>query len=67
MATDLRSIALTVSALLAMACPLTAGAAVAGEWEISGSVAGELRVFPVEPAYADQDDATFSQIGRAHV
>jgi hypothetical protein len=60
MATDLKSIAFTVSALLAMACLSTAGAAVAGEWEVSGSVAGELRVFPVEPAYADQDDATFS-------
>jgi hypothetical protein len=60
MATDLKSIAFTISALLAMACLLTAGAAVAGEWEVSGSVAGELRVFPVGPAYADQGDATFS-------
>jgi hypothetical protein len=55
-----KSVTFVVSALLATAFLLATGAAVAGEWEISGSAAGELRIFPIKPAYPDQDDATFS-------
>ncbi len=35
-------------------------AAHAGEWDFSGSLAGELRVFPNDPAFPGQDDATLS-------
>ncbi len=35
-------------------------AAVAGEWDVAGSVAGELRVFPNQAAFPGQDDTTFS-------
>jgi hypothetical protein len=55
-----KTVTFAVSALLAMAFLLATGAAAAGEWEISSSAAGELRIFPIEPAYPDQDDATFS-------
>jgi hypothetical protein len=32
----------------------------AGEWDLSGSAAGELRIFPNEAAFAGQRDATLS-------
>ncbi len=32
----------------------------AGEWDFSGSVAGELRIFPSSPAFAGQDKMTLS-------
>ncbi len=32
----------------------------AGDWDFSGSVAGELRVFPNAPAFDEQDDTRFS-------
>lgn len=35
-------------------------AATAGEWDVSGSVAGELRVFPFAPRFEDQDDVRIS-------
>jgi hypothetical protein len=35
-------------------------AAIAGEWDFAGSVAGELRVFPNQAAFLRQDDTTFS-------
>jgi hypothetical protein len=39
---------------------LPGGTAAAGEWEFSGSVASELRVFPFSPAFQDQDADTIS-------
>ncbi len=59
------------SALAAFALVLVVGAvtayldtlgatASAGEWDISGSVAGELRVFPNEAAFPGQNDVPFS-------
>jgi hypothetical protein len=48
-------------AVLAAASPITISeAVVAGEWDLSGSVAGETRVFPNRPAFADQKAATVS-------
>jgi hypothetical protein len=41
-------------------CAVGTGAGAAGEWELSGSVAGELRIFPDSPAFVKQNDATFS-------
>jgi hypothetical protein len=39
---------------------LLGAAANAGEWDLSGSVAGELRVFANEAAFPEQNDATSS-------
>lgn len=51
---------LGIYAVLVLAYLPGAGMARAGEWDLSASLSGELRIFPVDPAYADQDDATFS-------
>ena len=45
---------------LAASLVLTGEVARAGEWDLSGSVAGELRVFPNAAAFPGQDDASFS-------
>lgn len=34
--------------------------ALAGEWDLSGFIAGELRTFPNSPQFSDQKDTTFS-------
>ncbi|WP_282606787.1 hypothetical protein [Pelagibius sp. Alg239-R121] len=50
--------ALVVTALISgIAIPF---AARAGEWDFSGSIAGELRVFPNSPAFDEQDDTKLS-------
>lgn len=36
------------------------GAALAGEWDYSATVSGELRVFPNKAAFSDQDNSTLS-------
>lgn len=41
-------------------CAAGTVAGAAGEWELSGSVAAELRIFPDSPAFVEQNDATFS-------
>ncbi len=41
-------------------CVVGTGVGAAGEWELSGSVAGELRIFPDSPAFVEQNDATLS-------
>jgi hypothetical protein len=40
--------------------PVAPSAARASEWDLAGSATTELRIFPVAPAYPEQDDATFS-------
>jgi hypothetical protein len=45
-----------ISSLAALAL---SGAAVAQEFDVSGSLSGELRVFPKDPQFADQDDRHF--------
>ncbi len=53
--------ALVLAAVAAAASPAWFGAAAnAGEWDLSGSVVGELRVFPIQAAFPGQEDATFS-------
>ncbi len=39
---------------------LTPGAASAGEWDFSGSIAGEIRAFPNSPQFDEQDDTRLS-------
>ena len=52
---------LVLAAVAAAASLASFGAtANAGEWDLSGFVAGELRVFPVQAAFPEQEDATFS-------
>jgi len=46
--------------LAAMAYPMTDKTAVAQEWDVSGWIAGEMRIFPVDPAYPNQNDAVLS-------
>lgn len=46
--------------LLASCCSLGSNTASAGEWDISGYLAGELRIFPEAPAFPGQDDTTLS-------
>jgi hypothetical protein len=43
----------------AFAALVTSGVAVAQEVDVSGSLSGELRVFPEDPRFADQDDRHF--------
>ena len=40
----------------ALAALSAATGSAAGEWDISGSVAAEVRLFPYAPAFPDQDD-----------
>ena len=49
-----------VAGLAAAALDSGGTTATAGEWDISGSIAGEMRVFPNAPAFPGQDDATVS-------
>jgi hypothetical protein len=49
-----------VPALALLALTGTAAPALAAEWDLSGSVQLETRVFPSEPAFAGQKDATVS-------
>lgn len=51
---------LGICVILAALGLLAAFPAAAGEWAFSGSAGAELRTFPVGPAYAEQNDATFS-------
>ncbi len=46
----------TLSLLLLGCLPMT----VAGQWDVSGSIAGELRTFPQQPRFSDQTNTTFS-------
>ena len=39
---------------------LAGGASLAGEWDFSASLTGELRAFPNDPAFPGQDNATLS-------
>jgi hypothetical protein len=45
---------------LSLALGFAGTPAAAGEWDLTGSVAGELRVFPNAAAFPGQDDATLS-------
>ena len=49
-----------LAALFAAPLALAAGAAFAGEWDFSGSLSAEARIFPNDPAFANQDDSTVS-------
>ncbi len=51
---------LDICVILAALGLLAAFPAAAGEWAFSGSAGAEMRTFPVRPAYAEQNDATFS-------
>ncbi len=55
-----KSVSRAFLVLSAMAYPLTDKTAVAQEWDMSGWVAAEVRVFPVDPAYPNQNDAVLS-------
>jgi hypothetical protein len=55
-----RSAAASAMGLAAILAIDPAGSAAAGEWEISGSVASELRVFPYDPSFPGQDANNFS-------
>lgn len=46
--------------LVAVSLVLTAGAANAAEWNLSGLVAAEARIFPRDPAFANQEDGIVS-------
>jgi hypothetical protein len=39
---------------------LNGGSALAGEWDFTGTATLELRIFPKDPAFPEQDDAAFS-------
>lgn len=55
---SLKTGALALVAFCALSGP--PAVAQAGEWDFSGSIAGELRVFPNAPAFDEQDDTRFS-------
>ncbi|MEC4674509.1 MAG: hypothetical protein VST68_09995, partial [Nitrospirota bacterium] len=42
--------------LLGSLTPMT----MAGQWDLSGSIAGEVRTFPQQPRFSDQTNTTFS-------
>ena len=46
--------------LIAAPLAIAGGAARAGEWDFSASLAGELRVFPYDAAFPEQKDSTLS-------
>ncbi len=49
-----------IALLTATPLALAGGAALAGEWDFSASLAGEFRAFPYNAAFREQDDATIS-------
>ncbi len=46
--------------LTAVPLAIAGAAALAGEWDFSASLTGELRAFPHNAAFREQDDATIS-------
>lgn len=54
------SVGILRAGALLLALGLTGTPAAAGEWDLSGSLAGELRAFPNAAAFPGQDDAALS-------